>query len=147
MIEPGHDDELVRVNGSDFDAAFALVLRERGDLLVLSVAGHLMRSVSEDFAAQVERVLLARPSSRVVLDLRGCEYIVSSALGYIVRFLHQAGRGGSAVVALRPGPRITALLELLGLDQLVELVDDEAAARAWFATGDQRARRHPTPRP
>ncbi|MFW5859201.1 MAG: STAS domain-containing protein [Planctomycetota bacterium] len=147
MIEPGRDDELVRVAGSDFDAEFALVLRESDGLLVLGVAGHLMRSVPEDFAAQVERVLLARPASRVVLDLRACEYIVSSALGYIVRFLHQAGRSGSAVVALRPGQRITALLELLGLDQLVELVDDEAVARAWFAAGGHRARRHPTPRP
>ena len=128
--DPRH--ELAAIEGRDYDGHYRLSLEDRHGLLVLNVAGRVMREIPEDFADQVIDLLHDHFSPRVMLDLDECEYISSSALGYLVRFFREASVRGRQVLALQPSERIASLLEILGLDEIIIMVDDEEAALRFY---------------
>ena len=119
---PADRTRLCAVTGSQ-PAPFSVSVDEQRDHAVVAAAGELDLAT----APQLEEELLPRlrDGGRVVLDLTGLEFMDSTGVRVIVA-AHAAGQeheGGFALVRTPPGCAIARVLEISGLDSVVEIVD------------------------
>ena len=68
--------------------------------------------------------LFVNPNARVVLDLRGVEYIDSSGFGCFLSALRAARNNYGTVKIANPEPRILTLFHTLQLDTVFDIVPD-----------------------
>ena len=64
----------------------------------------------------------------IVLDLSGVEYMSSAGLREIVGSLKKAKRSGGDVRIAQPSDRVREVLELAGLDTIVQIFDTQNEA-------------------
>lgn len=124
----------VRWEGPAHDERYSLSLERRGDGLFLVVVGKVMQPIPAEFSDRLRGVFTKSNGANTVIDLTHCTYLASAALGFLVEFFHIVTSNGARVVLMKPNDRVRAIIGLLGLNQFFTLVEDEAAARAAFAT-------------
>jgi anti-anti-sigma factor len=130
---PGLSD--VRWDGLRHDEGFSLTLEQRSaGYIALVVSGKLLTPVPDSFTRRALSALRHAGSPHVVVDLSRCDYLASSALGFLVDFFHACGQANMPVVVMQPNDRVRAIIGLLGLNQFLPLADNEANALALFAT-------------
>lgn len=101
---------------------------QEGQALIARVKGELDLSTADRLRQELEASIdHARP--RVLyLDLEGVSFMDSSGLGVILgRYRHLTRQGGRVVIC-RPQPQVQRLLELSGINKLVEIVPDDPEA-------------------
>jgi stage II sporulation protein AA (anti-sigma F factor antagonist) len=76
------------------------------------------------------------PQMRVVLDMDKCQYVDSSAIGWLIATNREFKKGGGAVVLYGVQQSVRQVLDLLKVGRVVPIVDDEAAALAVIANGN-----------
>jgi anti-sigma B factor antagonist len=104
-------------------------IEERGNLLCASLSGRLAQAESEDLFRRVSGRLAGKAG--VVLDLSQVQYMSSSAVGAVVSLCQQVRLAGGRMAVAAPDERVHTLLEVAGLNQLMELcrtVEEAAAA-------------------
>jgi anti-anti-sigma factor len=111
------------VSGSS-PAPFSLSVDEQRDRAVIAVAGELDLAT----APQLEQELLPRlrDGGHTVLDLRALDFMDSTGVRVIVA-AHLAAQEHGGRFALMRSPRdgaVGRVLEISGLDGMLELVDD-----------------------
>jgi anti-sigma B factor antagonist len=89
------------------------VLALEGELDVLSAADAYKRMLG----------LPLRPGGQLVLDLSDLEFMDSTGVRMILQADEYARRNGAALVVVRPPERVMRVLELVGLDDQLDLVD------------------------
>jgi anti-sigma B factor antagonist len=99
--------------GSDRDPIVGLA--ERGDALVLSLAGEL-DLYSAPALREALRRAVERSPKRLVVDLAEVTFVDSTILGALVEARSQLG-GGDAFVLAAPGLEVRRALEISGLDR------------------------------
>jgi anti-anti-sigma factor len=76
--------------------------------------------------------LLERPSEEIkanyVLDLSSVEYINSSMLGLIIKFMASCQEAGTQLCLLNPSTAIFGILEMIGLTEIIPTVKNEKEA-------------------
>jgi anti-anti-sigma factor len=133
-----HPDELtdlfqnVRYESPESDSRYVMHLEHRRSMVFLVITGIVLQATPEEFITRVEGILKRLKQAALVIDLRTCEYLSSSALGYLIRFFDSAIHGRSQIVLLQPKPKITNVIRLLGFDQMFLTIDDEDTAYAFF---------------
>jgi anti-anti-sigma factor len=76
--------------------------------------------------------LLEEEAPRLAIDLQGVGLLTSAGSGVFLGSLVTAQERGGGVVLARPDPRARHVLELLGLDRVLVIVDGIEEARAHF---------------
>ena len=100
---------------------------EGKDAGVLSLTGELdVSNVAE--AREAALKLLAGGVKRLVVELSNLEYIDSSGLGMLIGLRKREKESGGTLAIAGAQGRVTRVLEITGLDQILDLYDDAAAA-------------------
>lgn len=102
---------------------------ETGSLALARINGPLDLATTPHFLNRLQP--LFSPHRRVVLDLRGVDYIDSDGVRALLRVQQdlEIGSGGIRLV-VRPGSRVARTLSLLRLEQRFEIFD--SALDAWI---------------
>jgi len=109
---------------------FAIDVDERDDRVVVVPCGELDMAS----APELEQAVLPRlqDGAWVVLDLRSLDFIDSSGLRVVVG-AHRAAEGnGARLTCVRgaSGSTVHRIVEIAGIDGVIEMVDDPAEATA-----------------
>lgn len=105
---------------------FAIDIDEREDRVVVTPRGELDMAT----APELEQVVMPRldNSGWVVLDLRTLDFIDSSGLRVVVGAHRSAEERGGRFTCVRgaPGSTVHRIVEIAGIDGVIEMVDDPA---------------------
>lgn len=100
---------------------------EGKETAVLSLAGELdVANVAQVREAALK--LLAGDIKRLVVDLSSLEYIDSSGLGVLIGLHKRQKESGGTLAIAGARPRVRRVLEITGLERILALYDDAAAA-------------------
>ena len=109
---------------------FAIDVEEREDRLVVVPRGELDMAS----APELEQTVLPRltEGAWVVLDLRSLDFIDSSGLRVVVGAHRAAESDGGRFTCVRgtPGSTVHRIVEIAGIDGVIEMVDDPAQPAA-----------------
>ncbi len=109
---------------------FTIDIDEREDRLVLVPHGELDMAS----APELEQAIMPRlhEGGWVVLDLRSLDFIDSSGLRVVVGAHRVAEEHGGRFTCVRgvPGSTVHRIVEIAGIDGVIEMVDDPAQASA-----------------
>lgn len=109
---------------------FAIDVEERDDRIVVVPKGELdMASAPELEQALIPRI---QAGEWLVLDLRALDFIDSSGLRVVVGAHRQAEEGSGRFTCVRgaPGSTVHRIVEIAGIDGVIEMVDDPAEPAA-----------------
>ncbi len=105
---------------------FAIDVDERDDRIVVTPRGELDMAS----APELEQAVMPRLSEGawIVLDLRSLEFIDSSGLRVVVGVHRAAEEQGGRFTCVRgqPGSTVHRIVEIAGIDGVIEMVDDPA---------------------
>ena len=105
---------------------FAIDIDERDDRVVVTPRGELDMAT----APELEQVVMSRllDGRWVVLDLRGLDFIDSSGLRVVVGAHRSAEERDGRFTCVRgaPGSTVHRIVEIAGIDGVIEMVDDPA---------------------
>lgn len=102
-----------------------------GDILVCRLSGRLDALGADALAAEL-MPLLEGPKRRVLLNLEELGYISSIGLRVLVRAAKTVKAGGGMLKLCSAPATVRKVLEISGMDQLLDLRDSESAAIAAF---------------
>lgn len=97
---------------------------QQGRATVISLAGELDLASGPQLQERLERAVARAPA--VVIDLRGLEFMDSTGLSLIVKAHRSAEGRACRLYLVRGQPQVQRLLELTGLAERLEIVDDPA---------------------
>ena len=72
--------------------------------------------------------VLSGRHDKVIVDFSGVDFLASIGVRVLVKAARAIGNRGGRMVLVNPGPAARKVLATTGVDQLVTVVDDEAAA-------------------
>ena len=109
---------------------FAIDVEERADRVVVVPRGELDMAS----APELEQTVLPRiqDGGWIVLDLRALDFIDSSGLRVVVGAHRAADANAGRFTCVRgtPGSTVHRIVEIAGIDGVIEMVDDPAQAAA-----------------
>ncbi|MGH9580562.1 MAG: STAS domain-containing protein [Terriglobales bacterium] len=103
-------------------------VRKHTDVYVIQLRGDLKIGDAVDGFRQALEDLLSGGDARIVVDLAQVPMIDSSGIGVLVRSLTSAKQRGGSVKLVNPSKLAMQTLKIVGLLNLFEIFDDEAAA-------------------
>ena len=108
--------------------SFAVSQHERGGAVVLELSGRfVLGEPIERFRAVLEQ-LLAEGKNRIALDMRGVDYIDSSALGCLVMAHTKVSRAGGAMSMFGLNDKALELLVITKLATVFRIAETETDA-------------------
>jgi anti-anti-sigma factor len=107
---------------------FSIAASDRDGRAHLTLRGELDLATAPELEHIVNDRLDA--GSDVVVDLRGLEFMDSSGIRVLVAAHARAARTGTRLIVVRPaaGSAVSKIVEVSGLDEELNIVDDPAAA-------------------
>ncbi|MGA0840295.1 MAG: STAS domain-containing protein [Pseudomonadales bacterium] len=106
--------------------------REIGSILVCRLSGRLDGNTADPVAAALQP-LLDGAGRQVLLNLETLDYISSIGLRVLVKAAKAVKSGGGVLKLCSASPTVRKVLEISGMDQLLDLRDSEATALAAFS--------------
>jgi len=110
---------------------FSATIRQQGEITLVDLSGPL---TSFETAALNETIagLLRQGRKRIVLNLRGLEYLDSSGVGQLVRTYLMVIKADGEMRAVGLTPRVEEILKITKLSQVFpEFPDEEQALRSF----------------
>lgn len=133
-----------RVERHEGQTSFTLELEYRQTCLFLVIKGRiLMPIIPDDFIDKFNQLVENGQGHGVAIDLRGCDYLSSGAISFLVNVFHEALDRGQQVVMLQPPDKVRKLIDILGLNHFFLIVEDDVTAIAYL--NEQRRVRHLPP--
>lgn len=111
-------------------------VRQVDEVLVVDLEGRLVAGTGEELLRDVMNELLAEGWKKILLNLSNVDRIDSAGIGEVVASSRLALRLGSRVKVLQGAGRVREVLRLSHVLPLLDPYDDEEAALAAFARGD-----------
>jgi anti-sigma B factor antagonist len=109
--------------------------REREGVAILSLAGRITAGdETAKFRAGVDKITQS-PNPRLILNLKGVDYIDSTGLGALVMCFTAFKKAGGAVRLVHLNRRNMELLVMTKIDTIFEVFDDETEAVNSFFPG------------
>jgi len=101
-----------------------VVFEKRGntDIVTFSIT-KLNALVAEDIRESISK-LFELPNAKVIIDLKGVEYIDSSGFGCLLSILRTARNNYGAIRIANPEPAVKVLFETLHLHTVFEMCSD-----------------------
>ncbi len=114
--------------GEVFDvAAVRGSVAHEGESVVLRLVGELDAAAFDELDRRIRELDAEQPSA-FVLDLRGLSFMDSSGIRLLVQERQRCGARGGRLIVVRGPAFLDRLLELVGLDDVLELVDEPPGA-------------------
>lgn len=120
---------------------FDVQVAEEGGWSVLTLTGELDLAAAPAVRSRVV-ALTSGGSSRLVIDLRGVDFLDSAGLGVLVgarKRVRQIDEAAGEVRLVATEPQVLRVLALAGLDRVMDVFDDRAAALDLAAGEVERA--------
>ena len=105
---------------------------KRGEVQLIRLRGPLRMGQAVDTLRQTMEEALGAGDTRLVLNLAEVPMIDSSGIGLVVRFLASTKQRGGNVKLVQPSKFAVQTLRLVGVLNLFEVFDDDAAAVESF---------------
>lgn len=105
--------------------------RQEAGVIVCSLRGRLDALTAEPVSEQLLS-MIAAGNTRLLLELSALDYISSIGLRVFVRTAKAAHAAGGALKLCRPTAPVSKVLEISGMDNLLDLHTLESAALAAF---------------
>jgi anti-sigma B factor antagonist len=102
---------------------FQVVVEVNGPLPVVRVTGDLDTATSPVLRRALNEVIGANPGCRVLVDLARMSFIDSTGLGVLVGALKRARNQSGDVLLARVTSMTAKVLEITGMDRVIEVVD------------------------
>lgn len=96
--------------------------------VVLSLTGYLDAHTVADFDKHTEEVM-AEGVSKLVIDLRGLNYISSAGIGALMGLSQRLKRHSGDLVLMQPTEKVYKILDLLGFTRIFQMSGSEEEAR------------------
>jgi anti-sigma B factor antagonist len=96
---------------------------------MVGAEGEIDLSSVDRFRSTVSELVREKPVS-LIFDLRKVTFIDSSGLGVLVAARRQLGGDPASVIVVTEQPAVLQSLQITGLDRILRVVKEEAAARA-----------------
>ncbi|MFM8354992.1 MAG: STAS domain-containing protein, partial [Gammaproteobacteria bacterium] len=105
-----------------------------GDILVCRLSGRLDAPGADALSAHLLPLLEGDPR-RVLLNLEDLGYISTFGLRVLVKAAKTVKAGGGLLKLCSAPPTVRKVLEISGMDQLLDLRDNESAGLGAFGPG------------
>ena len=105
---------------------------KRGEVQLIRLRGPLRMGEAVDTVRQTLEEALGAGDTRLVLNLAEVPMIDSSGIGLVVRFLASTKQRGGNVKLVQPSKFAVQTLRLVGVLNLFQVFDDDAAAVESF---------------
>lgn len=105
-----------------------VTISQRHGVQALALAGRLDAVGAERVAAPLEAALTSG-ERKVILDLRGVDYVSSAGLQVLLRAAKLAEAGNARLVLCGAGAYVLEVLQMVGFASLLEMEPD--CAKAW----------------
>jgi anti-sigma B factor antagonist len=103
-------------------------IESRGDgTRILSVAGELDLHTAPRFQEELQAAL-EQPFEWLLVDLSDCDYLDSTAVHVLVQAHRSLDGRADKLALIVPSPHLRRIFELAGLDQVLQIHPDRAAA-------------------
>ncbi len=100
----------------------------RDSYQLITVSGILDGKTDESIKLHT---ILDAPSNVIchnyMLDVEGVEYMNSSMLGLLVKFLSSCNTAGKKLVLIKPSPSLLSIFDMIGLTHLIPVAEDEVS--------------------
>lgn len=113
-----------------------LTASELSRIQVLEIVGRIDNTNSPRLVDAVDKALKGG-HDYLVLDLAGVDYMNSAGLRELVRILDQVNRVGGSLYITNPSERVNKLLELVGLDSVIEIHTNNSLGLDFPANGNR----------
>lgn len=106
--------------------------RQAGDVTILDLDGEVRIGDSATALRSAIRNLVARGSTKLLLNLAGVRYIDSSGIGELIANYTTVGRSGGQLKLLSLTEKVQDLLVITKLLTVFDVYDDESEALSSF---------------
>ena len=114
---------------------FSLATNEASDgIFVLKVSGYLDAHTFEEFDNAINDLYDA-DHYKIIVDMEGVDYISSAGCGVFIGALGTAMENGGNIVPAAPSENVREVFDLLGLGQVLTIVDTVEAATKVINAG------------
>ena len=115
-----------------FEGIVTITVRMTGNAAILDLKGPLkMGDAEQSFRDQVDD-LLKQGTRNLAINLAGVPEMDSSGIGALVRAFSAAKQAGGKCKFFSAPKRVKQTIKMVRLENVLELVEDEAAALAGF---------------
>lgn len=111
---------------------FALHKSQQDDISLVAVEGFLDAHTAPQFEKAIQEEIDAG-RSRIVVDCEKLTYISSAGLGVFMSFVEEVRESGGDIKISGLTPKVRGVFEMLGFQEIFDLVDDRPAAVRRFA--------------
>ena len=98
---------------------------------LVEMSGRLVMADAPEARQRLESII-EQGSGKLIIDLSDVGFMDSSGLSVLISTFKQTRTKDGDVVLLNPSPAVRTLFELTRMQQVFDIVDDEAAAAARF---------------
>jgi anti-sigma B factor antagonist len=112
---------------------FTLNVLTKDGLSLISLEGYLDAHTAPKFEAAIQSELDEKRSS-IIVDCSKLTYISSAGLGVFMTFIEEVREIGGDIKLCGLVPKVRHTFEILGFQDIFELLDDVPAAVASFAS-------------
>lgn len=116
---------------------FRVERSERDEAVVLALDGFLDAHTAPQFENAIADETAAG-HIRLIADCRNLSYISSAGLGVFMSFIEEIREKGGDIKLAGIAPKVYQVFEVLGFNELFDIVDSVEAALALFAKGAER---------
>jgi len=111
---------------------FAIEKSAQDELTVITVEGFLDAHTAPEFEQAIQSELDAG-RCRIIVDCEKLNYISSAGLGVFMSFIEEVREQGGDIKICGLTPKVKHTFEILGFQELYDLLDDRASAVQRFA--------------
>ena len=116
---------------------FAVHRSPEGDFVVLSLEGYLDAHTAPQFETAVQNEM-EKGHLQLIVEGSKLSYISSAGLGVFMSFIEEIRDRGGDIKICGIAPKVRQVFEILGFDELFDMVDDVPAACQRFADSPQK---------
>ena len=113
---------------------FALQTAQQGDLTIITLEGFVDAHTAPNFESAVQAELDAG-RSKIIVDCAKLNYISSAGLGVFMSFIEEIRELGGDIKIIGLVPKVRHTFEILGFQDIFEMLDDLDTAAQRFAQG------------
>ena len=111
-------------------------IHPREDVLVVELRGHTWGNLADLQLKAEITAALGMDRRRFVFDFREVDFVTSMGLGVIVACWASIRQARGTMLACGASPRVSAVFEVAGVNEVLTIVSDRARALAELGVGD-----------
>jgi len=101
----------------------------KDDIYVIKITGDVDAS-SSIYLDEAIKDAISQGQSKILIDCRELDYISSAGLGVFMSYIEEVSAKGISMIIFGLSEKVENVFKVLGLDQLLKIVDTEEKAKS-----------------